>query len=116
MKEKRNLGASSPGTLKVPGVGLTVGSGDLAAAARVLQARGDLAEVVKLFEVNCALHWDSARCHERLAAALLESGDRENAHKAAERALRYNKDPERLQELTALIQETASNSGWKTNL
>ena len=72
MKEKRNLGASSPGTLKVPGVGLTVGSGDL-------------------------------------AAALLESGDRENAHKAAERALRYNKDPERLQELTALIQETAKN-------
>ena len=86
------------------------GEGDLAAVARVLQTRGDLAEAVKLFEVNCALHWDSARCHERLATALLESGDREKAHEAAERALRYNKDPERLQELTALIQETAENS------
>ena len=85
------------------------GEGDLAAAALVLQSRGDLAEAIKLFEINCALHWESARCHERLAAALLQSGDRENAHKAAERALRYNKDSERLEELTALIRETAEN-------
>ena len=85
------------------------GEGDLAAAARVLQSRGDLAEAVKLFEINCALHWESARSHQRLAAALLESGDRESAHKSAERALRYNKDQERMEELTALIQETAGN-------
>ena len=85
------------------------GEGDLAAAARVLQSRGDLAEAIKLFEVNCALHWESSRCHERLATALLESGDHENAHKSAERALRYNKDTERLEELTALLQETGGN-------
>jgi len=85
------------------------GEGDLAAAARVLQTRGDLAEAVKLFEINCALHRESARCHERLAAALLESGDRETAHKAAERALRYNKDTERIEELSALLQETGGN-------
>lgn len=81
------------------------GEGDLAAAARVLQSRGDLTEAVKLFEVNCALHRESAGCHERLAAALLESGDRENARKHAERALRYNDDPERIQGLTELFDE-----------
>jgi len=81
------------------------GEGDLAAVARVLQTRGDLAEAVKLFEINCALHWESARCHQQLAAALLESGDRENAHKAAERALRYNTDPDNVEGLAALIQE-----------
>jgi len=82
------------------------GEGDLAAVARVLQSRGDLAEAVKLFEVNCALHWESASCHARLAAALLESGDLESARKSADRALRYNKDPERLQQLTELIAKT----------
>jgi tetratricopeptide (TPR) repeat protein len=81
------------------------GEGDLAAVARVLQSRGDLAEAVRLFEINCALHWESARCHQQLAAALLESGDRESAHEAAERALRYNTDPDNVQGLTALIQE-----------
>ena len=62
------------------------GEGDLAAAARVMQSRGDLTEAIKLFEVNCALHWQSAGCHLRLATALLESGDRENARKAVRRA------------------------------
>ena len=79
------------------------GEGDLAAAARVLQSRGDLVEAIKLFEVNCALHWESAGCHQRLASALLESGDRVNARKSAERALRYNDDPERLEELAELL-------------
>jgi hypothetical protein len=87
------------------------GEGDLAAAARVLQTRGDLVEAIKLFEVNCALHWESARCHERLATAMLESGDHEKAHEAAERALRYNKDTERTKELTALLQETVGGNG-----
>jgi tetratricopeptide (TPR) repeat protein len=82
------------------------GEGDLAAAARVLQSRGDLDEAIKLFEINCALHWESARCHERLAAAWLESGNTENAHKSAERALRYNEDPEHVDVLTSLIQQT----------
>jgi len=82
------------------------GEGDLAAAARVLQSRGDLTEAIKLFEINCALHWESSRCHERLAAALLESGDLENAHKASERALRYNDDTDRVEELAALLQKT----------
>jgi tetratricopeptide (TPR) repeat protein len=85
------------------------GAGDLASAARVFQSRGDLAEAIKLFEINCALHWESSRSHERLAIALLESGDRENAHKSAERALRYNDDTERLGELTALLKETAGS-------
>ena len=75
----------------------------------MLQSRGDLDEAIKLFEINCALHWESARCHERLAAAWLESGNTENAHKSAERALRYNEDPEHVKELTSLIQETEKN-------
>ena len=82
------------------------GEGDLAAAARVLQSRGDLAEAIKLFEVNCALHWKSARCHERLAAALLEDGDRDGAQESAVRALRYNQDADRLEDLTALLRQT----------
>jgi tetratricopeptide (TPR) repeat protein len=89
------------------------GEGDLAAVARVLQSRGDLAEAIKLFEVNCVLHWENSRCHERLALALLEKGDRENARKAVERALRYNDNTERLGELTALLQETGEGSRSK---
>jgi len=86
------------------------GVGDLAAVARVMQSRGDLTEAIKLYEVNCALHWENSRCHERLAAALLESGDLENAHKSAERALRYNDDTDRLAELTTLLQESVGDS------
>ena len=85
------------------------GEGDLAAAARVFQTRGDLAEAIKLYEINCALYWESSRCHERLATALLENGDHEDAKKSAERALRYNDDTERLEELTALIQRIGEN-------
>ncbi len=36
----------------------------------------------------------------------MENGDHEDARKSAERALRYNENAERLEELTALIQET----------
>ena len=81
------------------------GEGDLAAAARVLQSRGDMVEAIKLYEVNCALHWESSRCHERLAVALLESGDPVGAQKSAERAIRYNEDNERLEDLTELLQQ-----------
>jgi len=84
------------------------GEGELAAAARVLQSRGDLAEAVKLFEVNCALHRESSRSHARLARALLDAGDREQAHESAERALRMNDDPERAQELVELLERTAA--------
>lgn len=83
--------------------GKITGEGDLAAAARVLQTRGDLIEAVKLYEANCALYGESAGCHEHLAAALFESGDVENARKHVERALRYNDDPERLERLTELL-------------
>jgi tetratricopeptide (TPR) repeat protein len=81
------------------------GEDELAAAARVLQSRGDLAEAIKLFEVNCALYPESAACHERLAAALHEAGDMENARKHAHRALRHNDDPERLERLAELLAE-----------
>jgi tetratricopeptide (TPR) repeat protein len=84
------------------------GGGDLAAAGRVLQSRGDLAEAIKLFEVNCALDWEVSRRHELLAAALLEYGDMEGARESAERALRYNDDDERLAGLTALLEQAAS--------
>ena len=82
------------------------GAGDLAAAARVLQSRGDLDEAIKLFEVNCALHWESAGAHQRLADALFENGDLDDARKSAERALRYNDDLERHDALTELLVKT----------
>ncbi|NIM61599.1 MAG: hypothetical protein GTO30_08075 [Acidobacteria bacterium] len=64
------------------------GEGDLAAAGRVLLSRGDTAEAVKLFQVNCALHRDSASCYERLADALRQAGDHDKAGEADARALR----------------------------
>jgi hypothetical protein len=91
------------------------GEGDLAAAARVFQTRGDLAEAIKLYEINCALHWESSRCHERLAGALLESGDSMSAQNSAERALRYNDDSERLEELTALLKQIEENGAPSEN-
>jgi len=86
--------------------GIVAGEGDLAAAARVLQTRGDLAEATKLFEVNCDLHWDSSRSHERLAAALLDSGELERARQSAERALQKNDDPEQTATLLELIRRS----------
>lgn len=82
------------------------GEGDLAGAGRVLLSRGDTAEAVKLFRVNCALHRESASAYARLAGALLETGDTEKAREAAERALRLNDDPERTEELTRLLERT----------
>ncbi len=82
------------------------GEGELGAAARVLQERGDTAEAVKLFQVNCAIHRDSAACHERLAGALLDAGDGERARKAAERALRLNEDPAKVETLVELIERS----------
>ena len=82
------------------------GEGELTAAARVFLARGDTAESVKLFQVNCALHRDSSSCQARLADALLEAGDREGARDAAERALRLNEDPDQVESLVQLIELT----------
>lgn len=86
---------------------IVAGEGDLAAAARVLQTRGDLAEATKLFEVNCDLHWDSSRSHARLAEALLEAGELERARQSAERALKKNENPEQTESLLELIRRSA---------
>jgi tetratricopeptide (TPR) repeat protein len=86
---------------------MVAGEGDLAAAARVMASRGEKAEALKLLEVNAALFRRSASCQLELAEAWLERGDRERAREAAERALRYNDDPERLGRLTELIRGTA---------
>lgn len=85
---------------------LVAGEGDLAAPARVMLSRGDTAEAVKLFEANCAIHRDSSICYERLAGALHKAGDHERARKAAERALRLNDDPDRIEALVELIGKT----------
>lgn len=82
---------------------LVTGETELAAPARVMLLRGDTVEAVKLFEVNCAIHRDSSICYERLAGALHEAGDPERARKAAERALRLNDDPDRVEALVELI-------------
>ena len=82
------------------------GEGEVTAAARVLLSRGDTAQAVKLFQVNCALHRDSSSCQTRLADALLETGDHEQARKAAERALRLNDDPDRVEFLVRLIERS----------
>lgn len=86
---------------------LVSGEGELAAAARVLESRGDTAEAIKLYEANCAIHRDSAGCRTRLARALHAAGENERAHRAAERALRLNDDPDRVAELVELVGRTA---------
>ena len=77
--------------------------GELAAAARVMLARGQIAEAVKLYQVNCALNPESARCQARLCEALLRAGDRERAREAAEHALRLNIDTDRVGDLLDLL-------------
>ena len=80
--------------------------GELAAAARVLLERGDVAEAVKLMQVNCALYRESPRCFARLAEAQLRAGEPEAAREAAERAIRLNADPARLEELLDLLERS----------
>jgi hypothetical protein len=82
---------------------LVLGEGELAAAAYVLLDRGEVREAVKLMEVNCALFRESSRCHARLAEGRLRAGDAEAAREAAERALRLNTSPDRVEELVALL-------------
>ncbi len=88
--------------------GLVAGEGELAAAALVLQRRGDTAQAAKLAEVNAALHRDSSRVWERLARARQAAGDAQGAREAAERSLRLNDDPDRVEPLLALLAEIAS--------
>lgn len=80
---------------------------EIYAAARVLLLRGDLAEAVKLFEVNRSLFWESASTHARLAEALVRAGDLEGGRKSVLRALARNQDPDRLEMLVELIDRTA---------
>ena len=78
--------------------------GELAAAARVLLSRGDAAEAVKLFRVNCALYPSSAQAFAHLAEGLRQLGEGEAARETAEKALRLNPDPETVKDLVALIE------------
>jgi len=89
---------------------IVAGEGELASAAGVLRSRGDVDQAIKLLEVNCELYRESSRCHERLAEALLEAGDRERAHEAAERALQLNDDPGRVESLTDLVQRSGDEA------
>jgi hypothetical protein len=77
--------------------------GEIDAVARVLQSRGQLAEAVLLFRINCALFPESAARRARLARALREAGDETGAREAAERAIALNRDPQRTAELVALL-------------
>jgi thiol-disulfide isomerase/thioredoxin len=89
--------------------GLVSGEGELGAAAEVLLDRGEIAEAVKLFEVNCALFRESSRCQARLAEGRLRAGDVEAARESAERALRLNTSPERVSDLVALLARCRSS-------
>lgn len=80
--------------------------GELAAAAHVLLERGDVGEAVKLMQVNCALYPESPRCFARVAEAQLRAGDPEGAHDAAQRALRLNTDPNRVEDLVDLLERS----------
>jgi len=80
--------------------------GELAAAARVLLERGDVAEAVKLMQVNCALYRESASCFAGLAEAQLSAGEMEAARNAAQRALRLNTDPDRVEDLVGLLERS----------
>ncbi len=86
--------------------GVVSGEGEIHAAARVLSARGQVAEAVKLLEVNCALHRDSSLCRARLAEGLIEAGDLEGAREQAERAMELNEDPEEVEDLVELLGRT----------
>jgi thiol-disulfide isomerase/thioredoxin len=90
--------------------GLVSGEEELGAAAEVLLDRGEVAEAVKLFEANCALFRESARCQARLAEGRLRAGDVEAAREAAERALRLNTSPDRVADLVALLGRCGSKS------
>ena len=90
--------------------GLVSGEGELGAAAEVLLDRGEVTEAVKLFEVNCALFRESARCQARLAEGRLRAGNAEAAREAAERALRLNTSPDRVADLVALLGRCGSKS------
>ena len=82
---------------------ITLPEGELSAAARVLHSRGETDEALKLRRVNCALHRASATCQTRLAEALLDAGDTEDARDALERALRLNDDAELAREMAELL-------------
>jgi len=79
---------------------------ELAAAARVLLSRGDIAQAVKLYRVNCSLYPQNSRAFARLAAGLQQQGETEEAHEMAEKALRLNTDPARLKQLVELLDNT----------
>lgn len=79
---------------------------ELAAAARVLLSRGDIAQAVKLYRVNCSLYPQNSWAFARLAAGLQQQGETEEAHEMAEKALRLNTDPARLKQLVELLDNT----------
>ena len=80
--------------------------GELASAAGVLLSRGDVAEAVKLYRVNCALYPQSSPAFAGLAAGLQRQGETEEAREMAEQALRLNTDPALLKELVQLLDST----------
>jgi thiol-disulfide isomerase/thioredoxin len=80
--------------------------GELAAAAWVMLERGDVAEGLKLMEVNAELHGSSAHCMAGVAEARLRAGDGGGARSAARRALELNTDPERVAELVELLERS----------
>lgn len=82
---------------------IVVSEGELAAAAGVLISRGQKNEAVKLLQVNCRLYRDSARGYRRLAKALIETDQRDEARKAVERGLRQGPDADELETLLGLL-------------
>ena len=89
---------------------LVATEGELAAAATILLERGDTREAIKLAEVNCALHRESASCFARLAEARLRAGDADAAREAAQNALRLNTSPDHVEKLVDLLERTGPHA------
>jgi len=84
---------------------LVSSEGDLNTAGAVLQARGQLPEAVKVFEMNVALFPKSASRRLALAEVLVETEDYEYAERTLKRAAQLNDDPNKLKRILELLEE-----------
>ncbi|MDH3626401.1 MAG: thioredoxin family protein [Acidobacteriota bacterium] len=82
-----------------------VSEGELAAVAAVLLSRGEGDAAVQLLRVNTRLFRDSASSYRRLANALLESEQPDEARIAARRALRLDPDAEETDRILEILEK-----------
>lgn len=100
----------NPDGLALEVQGLVASGSDLRAVGTVLMARGQVAEAVKLLEVNRSIFWEEAASHAHLARAQLELGDTEGARTSVLRALARNQDPEAIEGLVTIAERAAIRS------